>query len=50
MWAIKGWIMIGISVIGIIGSLAGIIVSKKIFERQKRDTLESIEAGWGEKR
>lgn len=38
-----GWILTGISAVGIIGCAAGLIVTLKSFPRQRRRLLEEIE-------
>lgn len=37
-----GWLMVGGSVLGIIGSVTGLIITGKIFRKQRRNILEQI--------
>jgi hypothetical protein len=45
-----GWILTIISALGIIGCLAALITTIKIFPRQRRELLEEIEEEWEGKR
>ena len=45
-----GWILTIISALGIIGCLAALIATIKIFPRQRRELLEEIEEEWEGKR
>ena len=38
-----GWIIIGISVLGIMGCILLLIATRKIFARQRKQLLETIE-------
>lgn len=38
-----GWLIIGISLAGFIGCLAGLLVSGRVFRKQREHLLEQIE-------
>lgn len=38
-----GWILVALSAAGIIGSVSGLIATRKVFAKQRKNLLEKIE-------